>query len=114
MAFIGVFMPTIEELQQQILDLQAKNEQLETENHGMKDKLTTTEEDLKKSRDINGKLWNSVSAGIKDDPTPTQTVDAEKSTEELTNELIDECMAPTLKRMKAVYGDMINTDAPKE
>lgn len=100
-------MPTIEELQNQILELQSKYEELSTENTATKEQLESAEKDLKQAREINGKLWLNTKAGMKEE-SPSEPEEPELTVAEQTNKLIDECMAPELKHMKQIYGDNIN------
>lgn len=94
--------PTIEELQAQLLALQSKNEELETQLAGTTDDLNKTQDSLKEVRSINSKLWKTVNLGPenKQEPTEPEAPTPEQDLESILKDAIE----PKIAHMKKIYG----------
>ena len=99
---------TVEELQAEIIEMQSKMEQIETENAANKKNLEDTQKSLDKAREINAVLWQKQNGGTLPTPNPDNTEDTEVLTpEKAMSDLIADAMNPNLKRMRSIYGDTI-------
>lgn len=106
---------TVEELQKQILDLQTENEKLQTEKNAVEDKYKASETNLNRAREINMQLWKRQEGGTLPTNNPDNTVDTEVLTpEKALDGLISDAMNPNLKRMRAIYGDIIPEKVEQE
>ena len=64
--------PTIEDLQNQILALQAEREQLKKDSESMKEQVTTLKDSLTQSRDLNSKLLHKLPNSFEGSIEPEQ------------------------------------------
>ena len=85
--------PTIEELQQQILEMKETSEKQAAEMQQMKDSLSKSEESLKAARDLNAKLMSKVPGEGQPEPEkkddPYEGLDDMETLEKMTEEMVD-------------------------
>ena len=89
---------SIEELQQQILDLQEKLKTQTSELEAQKDKLSEVEKERDDARKINSKLWKGVT--LKEDEPPE-----EEPHKETPEEFIDSFVKEAVESIKRRTGD---------
>ena len=90
---------SIEELQQQILDLQEKLKTQTSELETQKDKLSKVEKERDDAREINSKLWKGVT--LKDDDQTPE----EEPHKETPEEFIDSFVKEAVESIKRRTGD---------
>ena len=96
--------PTIEDLQNQILALQAEREQLKKDSESMKEQVITLKDSLTQSRDLNSKLLHKLPNSFEDSIEPEQ-----ESHEETREEFIDSFISIGVENLKKIYGqDCLN------
>ena len=85
--------PTIEELQQQILEMKETSEKQAAEMQQMKDSLSKSEESLKAARDLNAKLMSKVPGEGQPEPEkkddPYEGLGDMETLEKMTEEMVD-------------------------
>lgn len=100
---------TVEELQNQLLEIQKENEKLKTEKEATDKELIDTKSSLESSRKIAAELWSKQKGGTSPILNPDDTEDKEELTpEKALDLLLDDALKPNLIRMKKIYGDSIN------
>lgn len=96
--------PTIEELQNQILELQQANEQKETELNSLKRTHQEDQQTIKQVREVNSKLFQQASFG--NSPFGgDEEVEVEKETPE---EFLDSFIQPAKANLEKTFGVKFN------
>ena len=91
--------PSIEELQQQILEMKEASEKQAAEMQQMKDTLSKSEESLKAARDLNAKLMSKVpgeddaSSSEKQDEDPYEGLSQDEMLAKLGEDFVDKVVA---------------------
>lgn len=93
---------TIEQLQEKVLELSQKNEQLETENASLKKTNEEVSDTIKQVRAINTKLYQQSSFGITN-TNPSAEPEQEEHVE-TKEEFLKSFIDPAKERLSKTYG----------